>query len=114
MCFPSNAALRFLAYDIFSKRKLECDYFCVILFTFLFMTQKLYSILLPGTEEILIIYFGTCRAFCVLCQLMSYMYVSLFIAWDYSAVQLYLTVLPKNDLCTLPFVLVNGVSESLV
>ena len=31
LCFPSNAALRFSAYNIFSKRKLECDYFCYCL-----------------------------------------------------------------------------------
>ena len=49
------------------------------------MVQKLYSFLLRGTEEIWVIYIGTCRAFCVLCQLMSYM--------EYHALQLYLTVL---------------------
>ena len=30
--------------------------------------SKLYYFLLQGTEEIWVIYMGTCRAFCVLCQ----------------------------------------------
>ena len=65
----------------------------VLLFTVLLMARKLYSFLLQGTEEIWVIYIGTCRAFCALRHLMSYMHVS------------YLTVLSKNGLCTLSFVL---------
>ena len=48
----------------------------VLLFTFLLMARKLYSFLLQGTEEIWVIYIGTLRAFCVLCQLKSYVSVS--------------------------------------
>ena len=75
-CFPSNAALRFSGYNIFSKRKLECDCLCVIVY----YGSKivLFSFTIQGIEEIWVIYIRTCtcRAFCILCQLRSYMYAS--------------------------------------
>ena len=53
LCFPSNAALRFLAYNIFSKRKLGCDYFCVNAYIFVYGSKIVLSFPLLWTEEIL-------------------------------------------------------------
>ena len=55
LCFPSNAALRFLVYNIFS----------VIVYIF-----ALFSFTKNWRD--MGYFIGTCRAFCVLCQLMSY------------------------------------------
>ena len=49
----------------------------VLLFTLFFVSgSKIVLFSFKGTEEIWVIYIGIFQAFCVLCQLMSYMYVS--------------------------------------
>ena len=53
LSFSSSAALRFSAYNIFSKRKLECDFFWPHVIDYiLLMARKLYLIRLQETEEI--------------------------------------------------------------
>ena len=82
LCFPSNATVRFLAYIIFSKRKLECDYFCVTVYThfctclwfknctlFFYWEQKRYGLF---TSE-LVGLFVYCLNLCHICSI---------IAWD--------------------------------
>ena len=89
----SRVAVRFLACIIFRKRKLECDYSCVIVYThfctclwfknctlFFYWEQKRYGLF---TSE-LVGLFVYCVNLCHICSI---------IAWDKSAVQLYLTVL---------------------
>ena len=78
LCFPRNVALRFSTYKIFSKRKLECDFFWprVIVYIFSYGSKiVLYSF--TGNWRDIVYLIGSCRNFrCVLCHICR-MYQSL-------------------------------------
>ena len=72
------AALRFSASNIFSKRKLKCDFFRPRLIVYIFAYGSkivLYSFTRNWRDIVYLI--GTCPNFCVLCQRMSYRYHNL-------------------------------------